>query len=258
MTGTLQLATHQRESRRVWLRPIQRVAAPRLRLVCFPHAGGAASFYRGWPEWLAPDVEAGAVRYPGREDRILEPCIDTMAELADRIAEALAPSLDRPLVLFGHSMGASVAHEVALRLEARFGPVVARLIVSCRAAAPRLRPRGISGWSDAQLLAHLRSLGGDVSAVLEHPEMRDVLLPAIRSDYRLTDAYTARTPVPLTAPVTGYLGEDDPHVTEEDMRAWSTATRGDFTLNVLPGDHFYLLPQAARVVTEIGELTAGI
>ncbi|MFJ5673679.1 thioesterase II family protein [Streptomyces sp. NPDC093097] len=254
MTNSLHPPARQAELHRTWVRRFRPASDPRLRLVCFPHAGGAASFYRTWPQWLAPDVEVGAVCYPGREERIAEPCIDRMAELADRIAAALVPWLDRPLVFFGHSMGASVAHEVALRLEARFGQVVQRLIVSARAAPSHLRPTGVSSWSDEELLAHLRALGGSFSAALDHPDLRDLMLPIIRSDYRLVDGYEPYAPPLLSAPVTGYLGAEDPHVTEEDMRAWAATTRAGHTLTVLPGDHFYLMPQAARVVTEIDGL----
>src|SRR5689334_14969295 len=95
-----------------WFRRYRRVTDPRLRLVCFPHAGGSASAYRSWAALLPSDVDMLAVQYPGRQDRLAEPCLVAMEQLTDAIVTALAPLCDRPLALFGHSMGASLAHEV--------------------------------------------------------------------------------------------------------------------------------------------------
>src|SRR5205814_8095171 len=90
-----------------WFRRYRPVPECRLRLVCFPHAGGSASAYRSWPDSLPGDIELLAVRYPGRQDRLREPCLTSVAELADAVTGALTPYLDRPVALFGHSMGAS-------------------------------------------------------------------------------------------------------------------------------------------------------
>ncbi|MEU8680736.1 alpha/beta fold hydrolase [Streptomyces sp. NPDC048611] len=238
-----------------WFRRPRPVPEPRLRLVCFPHAGGAASFFRDWPRWLPADVELAAVCYPGREDRIGLPAVEVMDELADRIAEALVPALDRPLAFFGHSMGASVAHEVAMRIERRHGRVLRRLVVSSRSAPSRLRPSGLSRASDEVLVRDVQELGGTFSAALDHPDLRELLLPTIRADYRLIDDYRPAEPSPrIAVPVTALLGDRDPHVGEADMRAWAEVTEGDFGLRVLPGDHFYLLEQAPSLVTELGRL----
>ncbi|MGW1893053.1 thioesterase II family protein [Streptomyces sp. NPDC002004] len=238
-----------------WFRRPRAVADPRMRLICFPHGGGAASFFRGWPQWLPADVELVAVCYPGREDRITVPCTERMDDLADGITDALLGALDRPFAFFGHSMGASVAHEVAMRLEERHGKSVTRLVVSSRGAPARLRPSGISRESDEVLVRDVMELGGTLSAALDHPELRELLLPMIRSDYRLIDDYRPADPVPrIKAPVTALLGDRDPHVDEDDMRAWSAVTDGPFELKVLSGDHFYLMEHASSVVSELGRL----
>jgi pyochelin biosynthetic protein PchC len=230
-----------------WLRCYRPLAAPRLRLVCFPHAGGAASAYHGWPRLLPADVELHAVQYPGRQDRLHEPCVTDMAELADAVAAALGPMLHRPVALFGHSMGASVAHEVALRLP---GPGPAGLFVSAR-RPPRLhRPRDV-GDGDAALLADVRGLDPASSTVLNDPDLRAMMLPAIRADYRLADDYRPSSPGTVGAPVTAYVGDRDPCVNVWQMRAWSEITDSDFDLTVFPGDHFYLRAHEADLVHDV-------
>lgn len=113
-----------------------------MRLVCLPHAGGSASSYFSMSAALTPSVETLSVQYPGRYDRRKEPCIESIPELAEAIFTALFEWADRPLALFGHSMGAVLAFEVARRLEQRMGKPPVRLFPAGR----RRRP-GTNGYT---------------------------------------------------------------------------------------------------------------
>ncbi|SES36025.1 pyochelin biosynthetic protein PchC [Streptomyces sp. yr375] len=235
-----------------WFR-VHRCRAPRAarRLLCFPHAGGTAHLFHGWSAHLPDDVELLAVRYPGRQDRLAESCVEDMAELADAVTEALAPYTDLPLTLFGHSMGSAVAYEVALRLEAR-GLRPAHLLVSGRAAPHRARPAGVHDGDDEALLATVRGLGDYQAEVYEIPELRELLMPALRADYRLIEAYRPERPAPLRTPVTAYTGRDDGSCPPRSVGAWSELTEpGRFALRSFPGDHFYLVPHEAELVADI-------
>ncbi|MFC7819092.1 thioesterase II family protein [Streptomyces sp. NPDC057367] len=242
----------------IWFRHYRGALAPRVRLVCFPHAGGNARLFHGWASRLPADVELLAVRYPGRQERMNEPCVETMDELAGRISEALAPLHDLPLVLFGHSMGAAVAYEVALRLEdpATDGAGPALLLLSGRAAPHVTRPTALHRAADDVLVAgvtRLGTLGGDAYAV---PELRELLLPVLRADYRLIETYDRKRPPVLRAPMVAYLGDRDPGVARPGVEAWSELTGGDFTVRSFPGDHFYLAPREAELTADIAERLA--
>ncbi|WP_026328184.1 thioesterase II family protein [Streptomyces sulphureus] len=226
-----------------------RAGAPRL--VCFPHAGGGASSYQEWVTRLLPDAEVLVVQYPGREDRFGEPHAPDMAALADEIAADLPMSADRPLVLFGHSMGSTVAFEVARRIERLCPGGLARLCVSGRPAPHAARATAVHLLSDDDLLADLRALAGTSETLLDNLEFRSLFLPAIRNDYRLIETYRPEPGAGIAAPISGFCGADDPHVRPEEMHRWGEATTSGFGLQVFSGGHFYLHDHAAEIVHEV-------
>lgn len=227
-------------------------------LVCLPHAGGAASFFRRWA-LAAPDgLEVLSVQYPGREDRTMERPIDDLVVLAERIAGALGQVEGRPLALFGHSLGAVVGYEVTRRLEA-LGRSVAWLIVSARGAPHATRSEGRHLLDDDALWREVRRLNGTDELVLESHELRGIVLPILRGDYRLVELYQPADTAPIATPIAAFVGDRDPGVSVRAIRAWAELTRARFELNVLPGDHFYLTPQRDRVLAAVQRLlVAGV
>ena len=205
-------------------------------------------FYRSWAALLPSDVELLAVQYPGRLDRIAHPCIDDMTRMATTISDAIAREVAEPFALFGHSMGAAVAFEVARRLEQGAGPAPARLFVSGRPAPSRCRSEDFHLGTDEALWAHVRGLGGTDDEALANRELRAMLTPMVRSDYRLVETYLPTPGRPLTCTVTALTGRDDLEVRVEEAEAWREVTTGAFDLDVFPGEHFYLVSQRAALL----------
>ncbi|GHJ48839.1 oleoyl-ACP hydrolase [Catellatospora sp. TT07R-123] len=234
-----------------WLRQFAAVPSARQRLVCLPHAGGTAGFYRTWAARLPHSMELLAVRYPGRQDRLHEPLVTGMAELADRITEALVPLLDRPLALFGHSMGAAVAYEVAARLEQRHAFRPSRLFVSGREAPHRGRVVDPDSRTDQALIDEMHGVDESERATLADPDLRELILPALRSDFRLIDEYRPRQPAVVAAPVTAYTGISDPGCAVPAVRAWGELTSGGFDMRVFTGGHFYLVEAEPQLVGDL-------
>jgi pyochelin biosynthesis protein PchC len=220
-----------------------RPQAPR-QLVCFPHAGGAASTFRGWAELVGPSVEVVAVQYPGRQDRFGDPLPEDITSLAGWIAAEIEPRLARPTAFFGHSMGATVAFEVARRLQPRFPSRLARLYVSACDAPPAHRPR-TTDFADEEIRAYVRSLGGAGAALLANDDLWQLSLPALRNDFQMIETYRYRPGAPLTCPVTAIAGDADAAVPLADVQRWQELTIGPFEAIVQPGGHFYFDDSAA-------------
>lgn len=230
------------QARRGWLRTPRPVPAAAVRLVCFPHAGGSASAYRSWRAAAPEDVELTAVQYPGREDRIREaPWTDAVA-MASAVADLLADER-RPLVLFGHSLGGTIAYEVARRLPRP----PRRLVVSAR-IAPTVSPARVFEGSDDAVLDRLYRLGGTSRAVLDHAELRELVLPAFRADLAAADGYVHRPDPPLRCPVRLFLGADDPAVARADAERWREVAPS-VEQREFPGGHFYLQDRPAEILT---------
>jgi surfactin synthase thioesterase subunit len=236
----------------VWIRRYFPSAEAAVQLVCLPHAGGSAPFYRPVAQALYPRVEVLAVQYPGRQDRRHEAMIDDLGELADRVSEAVVAAVDRPFALFGHSMGATLAYEVAIRLERqRLFPL--RVFASGRRAPSCHRDERVHLRDDDGMVAELRALSGTDQRVFGDEELLRMVLPAIRNDYRAAETYRYTPGAPLRCPVTALAGESDPKASPDEVAAWSTHTDGEFELRTYTGGHFYLLDHTADVLRVIGE-----
>ncbi|MFF1698102.1 thioesterase II family protein [Streptomyces sp. NPDC058257] len=232
----------------LWVRGYHPAPDAERRLVCFPHAGGSASFYFPVSQALSEVADVSALQYPGRQDRHTEKGIDSITELADQAADALrALDDERPLTFFGHSMGAVLAFEVARRFEQDGrGPV--HVFASGRRAPSTHRPENVHQRDDDGIIAEMRKLSGTDPRVLGDEELLRMVLPAIRSDYTAIETYRAEPGTRIGADVTVLVGDDDPRTSLDEARAWEQHTTGAFDLKVFPGGHFYLTDQAPAVI----------
>jgi pyochelin biosynthetic protein PchC len=222
-------------------------------LVCLPHAGGAPTFFRDWPGLFSPALEVVSVCYPGRQDRFDEPCITDMAEMAEEVAAALAPLADRPLAVFGHSMGAAVGYEAARLLRVRHGIRLSYLCVSGMVPPHRV-PRGTRHLAgDEALAADILEQGGTDARMLADEELRAFVMPAIRADYQLMETYRHVPGEVLDTPIVAYYGRQDADTTAAVMREWQRCTRATAETRSFPGGHFYLQQVQKALADDIGQ-----
>ena len=227
-----------------WLHHARLSAAPRQRLFCLAPAGAGASTYRSWSGLLPPDIDLCPIQLPGRESRFSEATIDDPGRLLAAMSTALAPLLHRPFALFGYSMGGLIAHAWALHLREQGLPQPEQLIIA--ACGSPDRPAGIDpdAVDTPTFIAYLQQLGGTPAAVFEDLELMDLMLPLLRSDFRLVRRLRECVCSPVLAqPITTLAAVDDLHAPPGAVARWAQRTSGKFTGLTLPGGHFSMLQQ---------------
>jgi len=246
-----------------WLVRARPRSRARLRLFCVPHAGVGPSAYRQWSDSLPADIEVALVHLPGRESRLREAPYTQIEPLVTATATALRPYLDIPYAVFGHSMGALVAFELARRFEEDGQGAPRYLFVSGR-RAPQMPPRRspIAHLPDDQFVREIRNrYNGIPDEVLRHPDLLALLLPGLRADLTLVEDYVHRSGSPLPCPIVALGGLEDAEATEAELVGWRQQTTAALSVRMFPGGHFYL--QAAheelmRIVTDALMVSDGV
>jgi surfactin synthase thioesterase subunit len=227
------------------------------RLFCLPYSGCGASMYRRWPRF-AGDVELCAVQLPGRENRLREANFSSFEALAEEMAGALQPYLDRPFGFFGHCSSALLAYEVTLRLVRRGQPAPARLFVSSQ-VAPQDGPYGRFLSMTADELAEevrelLVRLGNE-----PRPDMVAMTLEVLLADVATHKAYRVDRPVPVHCPITSIGWDQDVEVPHQMMTGWSAV--GETTVRLLSGSHYSFVdgpPELIDLFTSLRSAPTGV
>lgn len=215
-------------------------AAP-LRLICVPYAGGTASVYRGWEAALGTGVRVVPVALPGRGLRLREPPYSAMRPLARDLADALTDcALTHDYALFGHSMGALLAYEVACELRTRGHEAPRHLFVSGSAAPHLYGDRADRTLSDADLRRLVHDLGGLGDDPAVAGAYLDRRLPVLRADLTVCEEYRWTPRPPLDCPTTAFSADRDPVAPRPAVEAWRAYTTGSLLHHHLEGDHFFL------------------
>lgn len=224
------------------------------RLFCFPYAGSGASVFAAWQRHLPSAVELVALHLPGHEERLRESPFRCLDPLVDALISALAPCLDLPYAFYGHSMGGWVAFYLARRLrQARMKKPTHLFVGASRAPQTPSRHPVIHALGRDEFIAHVCERYSEIPAViLNDRDMLDIMIQMLQADFAVFETTEYRAGDPLDIPISAYAGDADQAVTPAEMEGWRVHTRSAFSLEVLPGDHFFLKSGARDLVGRMG------
>lgn len=229
-------ASHEKS----WLLATSTNPHARLRLFCFPYAGGGATAYYSWVSALAPEIEVCPVQLPGRENRLGElPFLD-FSELIQALSQALLPYLTRPFAFYGHSMGALISYGLAQQLRQRHTLTPEHLFISSYRAPQIPNSETLHLLTDAELASKVLELDGTNPELMRNSELRQLLLPIMRADFSVCESYVHTAGEPLACRLTVFGGLQDKRVSQATLEAWREQTSATFALHMMRGGHFFL------------------
>jgi medium-chain acyl-[acyl-carrier-protein] hydrolase len=224
-----------------WMKVFKPAPNAKLRLFCLPFAGGGGQFFRDWHEYLPKSIELCAIQLPGRESRIREKPMTSLADLVNTLVEALKDQIKKPYAIFGHSMGALIGYEFIRAIRRNGLSQPRNLVVSCRKAPhlPEVLPL-IHNLPDDQFIEEIKNLNGTPKEIMDSQELLKLIMPVLRTDIMLCETYTYHSEPSLDCTITAYGGLQDHTVSRDEVDAWRQHTAGSFTIRMFPGDHFFI------------------
>lgn len=225
------------------------------RIFLFPYAGGAPSAFNKWSPEFPSTIETHIVHYPGRGSRHNEALLNSLDSLVEKLTHAIQPLLDIRFSFFGHSLGGTVAFELARHLRHNGLPQPSALFISACAApqVPKSHPP-IHTFPDDEFLNSLKELGGIPNEISQNNELLDILLPVLRADFELIETYQHVPGEPLECPILAFGGFDDPRVSLEQLEGWAMHTNAGFEAKYFAGDHFFINAARQSIIDEIASI----
>ncbi len=224
----------------------------KIRLFCFPYAGGSSAIYNKWRQYLDERIELQAVELSGRGRRIYDPLYDSIDEAVDDIFTRISSELDQiPYAFFGHSMGGIIAYELAQKIKAQKQTEPKHVFFAGR-GAPHVHDEDEEEHyfhlPEEEFKKKIIELGGTPKEFFQYPELLDVLLPMLRSDFKIAETYKSSSEVhPFNYDISVLIGKKE-EVSAAQMHGWREHTKGVCSLHYFEGEHFFINDEAERIV----------
>jgi surfactin synthase thioesterase subunit len=229
----------------------------KLRLFCFPYAGGGPMVFSHWPKSLPNHIEVSSALLPGRHTRLREKPVEHWPQLIDSLETAIEPALDCPFVFFGHSFGGRIAYELAKRLQQQQKPMPAQLIISASRSPNISNDRPLMhDLPQAEFIQRVIAMKGTPAEVLDDKSILQIMEPMLRADIKLAELWGNAGDSPVDIPIAVFAGARDTIEPPEQIREWARYTHRAFTYKQFPGDHFFIHSDEAEVMTAINALLA--
>ncbi|MEM8778242.1 MAG: beta-ketoacyl synthase N-terminal-like domain-containing protein [Cyanobacteria bacterium P01_G01_bin.49] len=249
------LNTEEQTQQDLWFPLLDKHCQPRLRLFCFPYAGGGASIFQSWSQFFSPDIEICPIQLPGRENRSQEPLLTRLKPLIETLTCVIQPYLDCPFAFFGHSMGALLSFELARELRRQNKPSPVCLFVSS-SRAPQIPDFDLPlhTLEDAKFQDALQKFQGITEETWQHPQFKQQFLPILRADFAILETYLYASGNPLDCPIYAFGGREDQKISQQHMDSWRQQTNQGFMLKLFSGGHFFFQQEQSAMLQVVAKI----
>lgn len=218
-----------------------------MQLFCLPYAGGTATSFGYWKDFLHKDIKLVPVELSGRGSRFNEPLYGSFMEMVEDVYQRIKANLDREAyAFFGHSMGALLVYEVyrKIRRQGHHGPF--HLFLSGHEPPHRLKNERLHLLRDREFTDEILKLGGTPKEIGSDRELMKVFLPILRADYRILETYTHQGEFAKFDCALSILnGKDDVTLTGNESE-WHDYTHRVCQSYNFNGGHFFLFDKENR------------
>lgn len=218
-------------------------------LVCVPYAGGGPESFQGWQAGL-PATRLHVVELAGRRATFGQPLPRSVNEVVDDLLSAVLTRCGDRVAMFGHSVGALIAFELAVRLEQCDRSPIVLMVSGC--AAPNVRRARHHDLPEAEFVELLRSFGQTPPQILDDRDARALFLPIVRADFAMAQAYRPPAGTTVRCPVVALCGAEDRDADRTRTADWRRVTAGEFVQEELPGGHLFVDSARRQVVNLVG------
>ncbi|MBK8254806.1 MAG: hypothetical protein IPK82_19365 [Polyangiaceae bacterium] len=254
-SGDASGSTHEtsKEGSGQWVIVPRPVPSARMRLFCFPYAGGAAPVFSNWQQELPPEVELCAIQLPGRHERLQETPLRRVEDIVEALVPALLPYLDKPFAMLGHCLGAIIMFETLRVLTTQHKRKATIAFASAAPGPHRYLVPALSTLSDDEFADVLRSIGLANENVLVDRDAQTHFMPAVKADFDAAAHYSHDSTTPLDIPIVAMAGLSDPFAQVELVDEWRRVTGRQFTKITFPGGHYFIVPERKAVLSHVRE-----
>ena len=210
-----------------------------IQMFCLPFAGGNKYFFREYQKFAPDFIEVIPVELPGRGLRADEPLFTNIYDLAEDVFFSIKNKLDKPYILYGHSMGGLLAYLTAKMIVKDFlATPIHIFITGC--TAPSTRDKSyLHLLSKDDFIKKLKELGGCPEEILNNEDIINFFEPVIRADFQAVESFEYQQTAPFDIPMTLMFGLDE-RVTPSEMRDWQKETTNSIDIIQMPGNHFFI------------------
>ena len=227
----------------------------KVRLFCFHYGGGSSVSFYPWMNKVLHSAELVAVDLPGRGRSMNKPLLHSIDKVTTLLLEQIEYYTDKPLIFFGHSVGALICFELAKAMKAQHLRLPVHLILSgCVAPQNLYKRQRICNLSTEEFVQALKRYNGISHDVLNEPSLMELFLPIIKADISIIENYQYRENDPLDCNITTIAGINDRTVLLEDVKSWETQTSVACDHYMLEGDHFFIKTNLNKLLLIINQI----